>query len=155
MHFARAAAREEGVRSHLRISPSFFFSASLICSMCWSVIFWTSATACFSSSSLTSWSFSSFFRWSLASRRTLRMATRPSSACLWACLTRVLRRSSVSDGMGMRMSFPSFCGFRSRSEPRMAFSMGWSSLGSQGWMVMRVGSGVARLPTWLRGVGVP
>jgi hypothetical protein len=57
--------------------------------------------------------------------------------------------------MGMRMIFPSFWGLRSRSEPRIAFSMGERSVGSQGCTVMSVGSGVERLPTWLRGVGVP
>ena len=55
----------------------------------------------------------------------------------------------------MRMILPSFCGLRSRSEVRIAFSMAGRSDGSQGWMVMRVGSGMARLPTWLSGVGVP
>ena len=37
----------------------------------------------------------------------------------------------------------------------MAFSMGARSVGSQGWTVMSVGSGVERLPTWFSGVGVP
>ena len=55
----------------------------------------------------------------------------------------------------MRMILPSFWGLRSRSEVRMAFSIAGSSEGSQGWRVMSVGSGTARLPTWLSGVGVP
>ena len=35
----------------------------------------------------------------------------------------------------------------------MAFSIAGSSEGSQGWSVISVGSGTARLPTWLSGVG--
>ena len=64
-------------------------------------------------------------------------------------------RSSVSDGTGMRMILPSFCGLRSRPEPRMAFSIAGSSEGSHGCSVISVGSGTARLPIWLSGVGVP
>jgi hypothetical protein len=123
--------------------------------MCWSVSFWTSASACFSSSSLSSWSLSSFLKCSFASRRTLRIATRPSSACLCATFTRFLRRSSVSWGTGMRISLPSFWGLRSRSEARIAFSIAGINEGSQGWSVISVGSVTARLPTWLSGVGVP
>ena len=137
-------------------SASFFFRISSISSMCWSVSFWTSAMACFSSSSLILWSFSSFFRCSLASRRTLRTATRPSSACLWACFTRILRRSSVRDGIGNADDLAVVLGVEVEvATARMAFSMAGSSVASQGWMVMRVGSGTARLPTWLSGVGVP
>ena len=55
----------------------------------------------------------------------------------------------------MRISFPSFCGFRSRPAERTAFSMAPMSETSQGWMVMSVGSGMERLPTWFSGVGVP
>ena len=137
------------------MSASFFFSSSLTCSMEWSVSFWTSAMACFSSSSLILWSFSIFLRWSLTSRRTFRIATRPSSACLWAFFTSILRRSSVREGTGMRITLPSFCGLRSRPADRIAFSMAPSSDASQGCSVIRVASGTDRLPTWFSGVGVP
>ena len=55
----------------------------------------------------------------------------------------------------MRMTLPSFCGLRSRSEVRMAFSMTGRVDGSQGWMLIMVGSGIDMLPTWFNGVGVP
>ena len=53
------------------------------------------------------------------------------------------------------MSLPSFCGFRSRPDERIAFSIAGISEASQGWSVISVGSGTARLPTSLSGVGVP
>ena len=55
----------------------------------------------------------------------------------------------------MRMTLPSFCGFRSRPAERIAFSIAPRSDASQGWRVMRVGSGIDMLPTWFSGVGVP
>ena len=58
-----------------------------------------------------------------ASRRTLRTATRPSSARWRTTLTSSLRRSSVSCGIGRRMSLPSFDGVRPRSDSWIARSI--------------------------------
>ena len=99
--------------------------------------------------------FSSFFKASLASRRMLRMITRPSSASLRTTFTSSLRRSSVRVGTASRMTLPSLLGVIPRSDFRMAFSMAGTSEASQGWMVIRRRSGVARLATAFRGVGVP
>ena len=71
-----------------------------------SVSFCTSVCARRSSSSATSLSFSSFFRCSFASRRTLRTATRASSASWRTTLISSLRRSSVSAGIGTRIRSP-------------------------------------------------
>ena len=68
-------------------------------------------------------SLSIFLSLSLPSRRTWRMAVRDSSAMTCAFFTSSLRRSSVSTGIGTRMTLPSDAGLRPRSELRMAFSM--------------------------------
>src|ERR1051326_2377358 len=52
-------------------------------------------------------------------RRACGIASRPSSANLWTTLTSSLRRSSVSGGIGMRMTLPSFDGVSPRSDARM------------------------------------
>src|SRR5439155_1228248 len=91
-------------------------STSFRCSSC---TFCTSFSACFFSSSETC---SVFLIRLVASVRAWRTATRPSSANLWMTLTSSLRRSSVSEGMGMRMMLPSLAGVRPRSDARIAFS---------------------------------
>jgi hypothetical protein len=53
-----------------------------------------------------------------------------------------LRRSSVSGGIGMRMTLPSLAGLRPRFELRMAFSMAPISDGSKGCATIIVGSGI-------------
>ena len=83
---------------------------SSIILMCASVTFCTSSSARFSSSSEILWSFSIFLSLSLASRRTTRTWLRPSSAILWTWRDSSLRRSSVSDGIGMRSTLPSLGG---------------------------------------------
>ena len=82
-----------------------------------------------------------FLSLSLPSRRTWRMAfARPRRVL--RLLTSSLRRSSVSGGMGMRITLPSVEGFRPRSELRIAFSTADLDL-SHGSATMRV----ARAPT--------
>ena len=76
-----------------------------------------------SSSAPTSPLSTSSLRWWIASRRTLRTATRPSSAMWRTTLTSSLRRSSVSCGIGRRMILPSFDGVRPRSDSWIAFSI--------------------------------
>ena len=88
-------------------SSSFFFCRSSISVTCWSVIFCTSSRPRRSSSSEILWSLSSFFSRSFASRRTWRTALRPSSAYLCTSRDSSLRRSSVSAGIGIRMTLPS------------------------------------------------
>src|SRR5690606_20537511 len=89
-------------RQTCMISTSLAFKASSMRLMAASVSFWTSVSIFFCSSWLISPAFSAFFRSSLASRRTLRTAIFCCSAYLPASLTRSLRRSSVSGGIGMR-----------------------------------------------------
>ena len=60
---------------------------------------------------------------SLASRRTLRMATRASSGELAHRLGELLARSSVSVGMVSRITLPSLAGVSPRSDFWMAFSI--------------------------------
>src|SRR3954451_10127850 len=62
------------------MSTSLLFRTPPTSSMCLSVIFWISSSACLSSSSEISWSLSIFLSLSLPSRRTWRMAVRDSSA---------------------------------------------------------------------------
>ena len=97
------AADAAGVRSPSGPPPSPARTLS-ISAMKRSVSFCTSACACRSSSSATAWSFSSFFRCSFASRRMLRTAMRAFSASWRTTLIRSRRRSSVSAGIGTRMS---------------------------------------------------
>jgi len=62
---------------------------------------------------------------------------------------------ATGDYMGIRMILPSLEGLRFKSELRMAFSMLSIWEMSQGWMVIRLGSGACRVASWLTGVGVP
>ena len=75
-----------------------------------------------------------------------RCCGRPRSACARACDSS-LRRSSVSDGSGMRTTLPSFAGFRPRPAARMAFSIAPSCDGSNGCATISVGSGIDRPAT--------
>ena len=56
-------------------------------------------------------------------RRTLRTATRPSSARVCTCFTSSLRRSSVSGGKASRITWPSLDGVMPRSLDWIAFSI--------------------------------
>ena len=85
----------------------------------------------------------------------LRAAVLWFSSTVCRCLTRSRRRSSVSGGMGTRMSLPSLAGLKPSSAARMAFSMACVMEGSKGWTTMSVGSGVASLATWFTGVAAP
>ncbi len=91
----------------------------------------------------------------MASRRMLRTATRPSSASLWTSLTRSRRRSSVSAGMGRRMTLPSLLGLSPRSDSMMAFSTAFIDDLSYGVIVIRRGSGAATVAICLSGVETP
>src|SRR5262245_36931239 len=95
------------------------------------------------------------FSLSFASRRTLRMATRASSAYLPTVLASCLRRSSVRLGMMSRTTLPSDDGVMARSDLWMAFSMFPICDASQGWMTMVLGSGTDTDASWLIGVMLP
>jgi hypothetical protein len=84
-----------------------------------------------------------------------RMTTRPSSAIFRTTFTSSLRRSSVSAGTASRISLPSLLGVIPRSDFRMAFSMLEIMEVSHGWMVISRRSGIARLATRFKGLGVP
>src|SRR5437870_6742385 len=137
------------------ISVSFFLTISSTLVMYESVSFWSSSWAFLASSSGIWEAFWPFLISSSTSRRMLRMWTRTSSAIFFACFTSSLRRSSVSGGIGRRMSLPSLVGVRPRSEARIAFSMSLIILASNGWTVRSRFSGAASVATCLRGVGVP
>src|SRR5262245_25540347 len=110
------ALQERGLRGdrHQKdmISCSFFFRSSSILTTNRSVAFWIWSWPRRSSSSVIGafLSLARAFSLSLPSRRTLRTATRASSAILCTFLTSCLRRSSVGVGMLSRMTFPSFTG---------------------------------------------
>src|SRR3954469_5051224 len=135
----RSQASEEAHTS--RISASLRFRSSSIFATWSSVSFWTRSSARRSSSSPTSPFFTSSLRSCMTSRRTLRTATRPSSARWRTTFTSSFRRSSVSCGIGRRMSLPSFEGVRPRSDSRIARSIDLIELGSYGWTVMSRASG--------------
>ena len=69
--------------------------------------------------------------------------------------TSSLRRSSVSCGIGRRMSLPSFDGCSPRSDSWIAFSIALIELGSNGWIVSMRGSGTLIVASCFSGVGVP
>src|SRR5438094_520451 len=125
------------------ISCSFFFRSSSILAMNLSVVFWIWSWPRRSSSSVIGalLSLASAFSLSLASRRTLRTATRASSAILWTFLTSCLRRSSVGVGIVSRMTLPSFTGWMPRSDFMIAFSTSLSWAASHGWIMSVRASG--------------
>ena len=84
---------------------------------------------------------SSFSSSSFECRRTLRTATRPSSARSWTCFTRSLRRSSVSGGNARRITWPSLEGVIPRSLDWIAFSIAPMAPLSKGWTASSRGSG--------------
>ena len=91
----------------------------------------------------------------MTSRRTFRIATRPSSAIWRATLTSSLRRSSVSCGIGSRMILPSFEGVSPRSDSWIVRSIDDKELGSNGCTVSSRGSGALIVANCLSGVFVP
>src|SRR5660397_227722 len=105
-----------------RISSSLRRRSSFNLCMCSSVSFWTSSSARCSSSSDTSPSFFSVLRSCMTSRRTLRTATRLSSARPRTTRTSSFRRSSVRGGIFNRTVLPSTLGFRMRSDSCSAFT---------------------------------
>ena len=68
----------------------------------------------------------------ITSRRTLRTATRPSSATPWTTLTISRRRSSVISGICSRIRLPSLLGVRPTSDSWIAFSIAPSAPLSKG-----------------------
>ena len=73
----------------------------------------------------------------------------------FAFLINSLRRSSVSGGMGQRMTSPLFCGVKPRFAAMMAFSITGIMLRSHGWIAMVRASGVVTEATCGTGVAVP
>src|SRR6266542_4051155 len=86
--------------------------------VCWSVIFCSCSSARLAWSSGISPSFSCCCTRCTSSRRTLRTATRASSALERTIFTYSRRRSSVSGGMGTRTTWPSLAGLRPWPQPR-------------------------------------
>jgi hypothetical protein len=84
-----------------------------------------------------------------------RIATRPSSARAWTCLTSSLRRSSVSGGKASRITLPSLFGVMPRSLDWIAFSMAPIAPLSNGCTWSRRGSGTVTPASWFSGTGVP
>jgi len=91
----------------------------------------------------------------MQSRRTLRTATLPSSASRCTSLTRSRRRSSVSAGIGRRITWPSLLGLSPRSLSMMARSMLFMVVLSNGCTVSSRASGAAMFAICLSGVRVP
>src|SRR6185503_3548188 len=120
-----------------------------------SVIFWISASARLSSSSLTSCFLARSLMWVMASRRMLRTATLAFSPSCFTILVISRRRSSVSGGIGTRMTSPEVAGFTPRSESRMAFSTAWTIFLSHGWIWMVRASASVTFATCGIGVSVP
>src|SRR5688500_844614 len=123
--------------------------------MYWSVSFCTSPCSRRTSSSERPSPFWRCLTSSLASLRTWRTATRPSSASLCSIFTYSLRRSSVSAGIGTRTIVPSLDGFSPRSDSRIAFSMSLMTERSHGVIVSIRGSGAETVPTWFSGTREP
>src|SRR5580704_7976605 len=137
------------------ISFSLLASTSSTCLTKRSVSFCTSSDFWRCSSCEILWSFSAFFSASMPSRRTLRTATRPSSAYLWASLASSARRSVVSSGIGMRIICPSGAGLRPRPASRIALAVATTKPLSQTLTVSRRGSGALTVPTWLSAMRWP
>ncbi len=73
----------------------------------------------------------------ITSRRTLRTATRAFSASCRTTLVRSRRRSSVSGGIGTRITVPAVFGISPRSDFMIAFSIACTMVFSHGVTVMR------------------
>src|SRR5581483_5773959 len=137
------------------ISASLRLSRSSILCTWSSVSFCTAPSARRSSSSPTCPDRTSSSRCRITSRRTFRTATRPSSAYCFVSLTSSLRRSSVSCGIGRRISLPSFEGWRPRSDSMIVFSIVLICDGSKGWIVSMRGSGTLIVASCFSGIGWP
>ena len=70
-------------------------------------------------------------------------------------LDQLLRRSSVSCGIGSRIILPSFEGVSPSSDSWSARSIDLIELGSYGWIVSRRGSGTLIVESWFSGVSWP
>src|SRR6185312_1962375 len=138
-----------------RISSSLIFRTPSSSPTLPSVSFCSSTSARCSSSEDASPSLFSSRRCCIVSRRTLRIATRPSSARLRTTLTRSLRRSSVSSGTTSRTTLPSFDGVRPTSDSLIAFSIALIDDLSYGWTVSRRASGAEIVESWFNGVIAP
>src|SRR6185312_10529676 len=142
-----------GSGAHLpRISFSLAWASSSISLIVSSVSFCTSCSRRLRSSSLMSCFFSSCFKWSMPSRRTLRAAMRAFSAYWPTSLASSLRRSSVSSGIGRRITCPSTIGLIPSPALRIAFSTGWTFERSHTWTDSIRGSGVETVATWFSGM---
>ena len=91
----------------------------------------------------------------MMSRRTLRMATRPSSAIARTIFTRSLRRSSVSSGITRRTMLPSLEGARPSCASTMPFSIAFIEDLSNGWIVSIRASGTLIVASCFSGVCAP
>src|SRR5271166_33568 len=120
---ARRRAFPGGVHQTESISSSLALSTVSSSPMRASVSFCSSTSARCSSSDEASPSAFSSRSCCIVSRRTLRIATRPSSARLRTTLTSSRRRSSVSSGIARRTTLPSLEGFRPTSDSLIAFSI--------------------------------
>src|SRR6185312_233120 len=142
-----------GSGAHLpRISFSLAWASSSISLIVSSVSFCTSCSRRLRSSSLMSCFFSSCFKWSMPSRRTFRAAMRAFSAYWPTSLASSLRRSSVSSGIGRRITCPSTIGLIPSPALRIAFSTGWTFERSHTWTDSIRGSGVETVATWFSGM---
>jgi hypothetical protein len=105
------------------------------------------------------WEISFSFRSSLmsfiTSRRTLRTATRAPSASWRSIFVISRRRSSVSAGIGTRITVPAVMGVSPRSDLKMAFSMACTTFFSHGEMTSVRPSSTAMLATCCSGTSEP
>src|ERR1019366_990698 len=106
-----------------KISSSLCLSSSSSSEIRVSVTFCSSTSARCSSSEPASPASLSSRRSCITSRRTLRIATPPSSAMFLTTLTSWRRRSSVSSGTTRRIRFPSLDGDRPTSDSRIERSI--------------------------------
>jgi len=93
--------------------------------------------------------------WFMTSRRTLRTATRAFSASCRSTFVISRRRSSVSGGMGMRITVPAVIGVSPRSDLKIAFSIACTTLFSHGEMTSVRPSSTAMLATCCSGTSEP
>ena len=91
----------------------------------------------------------------MTSRRTLRIAIRPSSAMWRTIFTNSLRRSSVSCGITSRMMLPSLDGVRPRFASVMPRSIAFSDDLSNGCTVSICASAALIVASCFSGVDAP
>ncbi len=136
------------------ISFSFALQAASISSQYLSVSFWTSFSQFLRSSSVISLFFFIALNFSIASRRTLRTATLPSSAIFLYLLAKSsFLLSSVSWGKVMRIAYRRLWGVIPMSLAGIAFSIGLRVEASQGVITSTLASetGNSRHSVYLRG----